>query len=506
MYREYYKTVTTEHIKSLGQFYTPEPIAKFMINWVCEPQIRILYDPAFGLGAFYSAAVDNGFNGNFVANEIDSVSCRYAKENLRGNAPLLLRNRDYFSVWSDKNSYDAVVCNPPYLRFQNVKDRSKIFPALGYLTGKKISGYTNMASAFLLKSVSELKEGGRLAYIMPLEFLNAGYGTVVKEYLLREGTINNIIQIQDEKGAFDSVVTTVCILLFTKSKVSNKVTFSKIENVRDMNIELCSEVSVWEIQPSEKWQKYFNKNFDKISVFKCEGFVPLSMYGKFKRGIATGANEFFTLTYADIEKIGLKKAEYIHCITRSNQIKMPFFTDEMLGKLEKENYKVFLLHLNEEQLSCAAREYVTYGETKGYNNRYLTKNRHPWFSVESRKPSPILLGVFSRNNYKIIRNYTNATNLTCYHGFVFHDESMLKIVDHLFIYLKSELAKKEFLSNRRTYGNNLVKFEPNDLEKILVPNIEQFLLMDDEFIREQLDYIEHHDCLNEKGNDFINCL
>ena len=502
MCREYYKTVTTEHVKSLGQFYTPEPVAKFMVQWVCGVNVETLYDPAFGMGAFYDAAVSNGFKGHFIADEIDVSSYQYIKSHLEESIPLSLRNQDYFSVWDAGNAYDAIVCNPPYLRFQNVKARARIFPALSRLTGEKISGYTNMASAFLLKSISELKDGARLAYIMPLEFLNAGYGTLIKEYLLREGTINNIIQIKDEQGTFDTVITTVCILLFTKGRKEKKVLFSKIENVCDMNIELCAEVHVSDMDASDKWQTYFNG----VPFFKRDGFVPLSAYGKFKRGIATGANKFFTLTQIDIERMGLNPDEYLPCITRSNQIRTPLFTDEMLSRLEERNDKVFLLNLNKEQISGGAKKYVDYGESKGYNNRYLTKNRRPWFSMEAREPSPLLIGVFSRNKYKIIRNYTNAINLTCYHGFTPNGDSVPEIEDKLFIYLKSDLAKKALINNQRTYGNNLAKFEPNDLGQLLVPNIEQFSRMDDAFILRQLDHIRNYDCLSRDGNDFIDHL
>ena len=36
----------------LGQFYTPQPIAKFMAEWVLQNTSKTLLDPAVGLGVF----------------------------------------------------------------------------------------------------------------------------------------------------------------------------------------------------------------------------------------------------------------------------------------------------------------------------------------------------------------------------------------------------------------------------------------------------------------------
>ena len=54
--------------------------------------------------------------------------------------------------------------------------------------------------------------------------------------------------------------------------------------------------------------------------------------------------------------------------------------------------------------SKRAADYIRSGEQRGYNTRFLTKNRNPWYKTERREPAPLLLGVFSRGGYKIIRN------------------------------------------------------------------------------------------------------
>ena len=108
-----------------------------------------------------------------------------------------------------------------------------------------------------------------------------------------------------------------------------------------------------------------------------------------------------------------------------------------------------------------------------FSKPYLTKQRKPWYKLESRLPAPILAGVFNRGRLKVIRNFTNAINFTCFHGFypnLFGD----RYLNRLFVYLISDLGQKILMTNKRQYGNNLDKFEPRDLNEGNCPTIAQF--------------------------------
>ena len=78
------------------------------------------------------------------------------------------------------------------------------------------------------------------------------------------------------------------------------------------------------------------------------------------------------------------------------------------------------------------------------------------------------MGVFSRSGYKIIRNYSSAVNLTCFHGFQ-PNLMGLQYLDHLFLYLSSNAGREIVSMSSRRYGDGLNKFEPNDLNTAFVP-------------------------------------
>ena len=52
-YQEYYQKVGDGHRKKFGQFFTHPDVAQFMTEWVLGSGQKNIYDPAFGLGAFY---------------------------------------------------------------------------------------------------------------------------------------------------------------------------------------------------------------------------------------------------------------------------------------------------------------------------------------------------------------------------------------------------------------------------------------------------------------------
>jgi adenine-specific DNA-methyltransferase len=88
-------------------------------------------------------------------------------------------------------------------------------------------------------------------------------------------------------------------------------------------------------------------------------------------------------------------------------------------------------------------------------------------------PAPILAGVFNRGRLKIIRNFTEAINFTCFHSF-YPDLVGEKYINRLFVYLISEIGQAIVMTNKRKYGGNLDKFEPGDLNECYCPAISQF--------------------------------
>ena len=477
---EYLRDTPIQHRRDYGQFFTPPLVSRLMVQWVLKAEPESILDPAFGLGAFYDEVIRNNpaKKVQFVGYEIDKNIINYFN-NGSGKENLKLNNCDYLETKSA--AFDGIICNPPYMRFQKFLKRHDVLPKIEKQIGKTLIGYSNISSVFLVKALSELNDNGNLAFIMPFEFFNTGYGAEIKKNLVGNRLLKQIIIFSNEKEIFPEVTTTICVLLCKNDGKEEPIKITQVNSADDIaQTTDIGNLYQKQIEPSElpfgkKWNPILLSLFTgKIAT---DGFVRLSAHGAFKRGIATGANKFFALTKTKIEKLKLSDADICECITKSSQIRKLVFTEDEFNRLYDSDKPVCCLNVTSGG-STRARDYIKEGEKLGYHKRYLTKMRSPWYRVEHRQPAPILFGVFNRGRLKVVRNLTTAVNFTCFHSF-YPNMFSEHLINKIFIYFLSDLGQEVIKANKRTYGDNLDKFEPGDLNDCLCPNRNQFEMIDD---------------------------
>lgn len=458
--KEYAGVVGLEHRKRFAQFFTPEAIADFMARWVLDGRKKMdVLEPAFGLGAFSRSLFKQNPKVRVVGYEADETIYNYAAENVaQAGSDVLLYNEDYLRAsWKDK--YDGIICNPPYLKFHDY-DNASLVPLVNEQLGIRLNGFTNLYTLFLLKSISQLRDGGRMAYIVPSEFLNSDYGVEVKRALLRSGVLRHVVVVDFTQCAFDDALTTACILLCHKDGSLSEVRFSHVSDVGQLQASLA-DYSAWaadQLKPGTKWKQYY----EGARSAGYRHLVPFSTFAKVSRGIATGANDYFTFRESKKELYGIPERCLMRCVCHSTDVHGLFFTDDDFQRLSHSDKAVYLFNGCADGADEHVREYISLGEETGADKRYLTASRKPWYAIENRKPSPIWVSVFNRKGLRFVRNIAGVSNLTTFH--CVYDAGVVDI-DVLFGYLVTNVSKEIFMDNSRQYGNGLVKFEPNDLNK-----------------------------------------
>ena len=338
-----------DYRKKFGQYFTPPKVARIMAEWVMKDKPQTILDPAFGLGVFYDEIIKINYSSEveFIGYEIDEHILSYYDPNRNNHLKII--NTDYLEAKT--GTFDGIICNPPYMRFQKFLKRHDVLPKIEKQIGKKLTGYSNIASVFLVKSLSELNDDGSLAYIMPFEFFNTGYGKEIKKSLLQKHLLKHIIIFENEKEIFPDATTTVCILLCKKDdndediKITQIKTEEEIKRLSDINNSYHRQIKTIELPYNKKWSPIILSLFSeqKIPV----GFCRLNMYGLVKRGIATGANEFFALTKSDIKVLKLSENNICKCITKSPQIKKVVFTEDDFLDLYSKNKPVYCLEVKD---------------------------------------------------------------------------------------------------------------------------------------------------------------
>jgi adenine-specific DNA-methyltransferase len=474
--KDYSKIISLEHKKKFAQFFTPFQLASLMADWLLGNQnLKTVLEPAFGLGVFSRALLSKKSDLSIKGFDIDETIFAEAKEIFNDTPNFDLHLEDYmFNDWNNK--YDGVICNPPYFKFHDYENK-KILNEIENRLNIKLNGFTNLYTLFLLKSIYQLTTNGRLAYIIPSEFLNSDYGKLVKSALIKNEILRHIVVFDFEENVFDDALTTACILLCSNDKHSQKVKFSTIKKINDLeliknyisdypfnNID-DSTFNINELEPEKKWRKYYQEQ----NGIRYKNLIPFSSVAKVVRGIATGANEYFTFSKSKANNYGINEKYLLPCICKAVDVKDNFFTKDNFHSLVNSDRQTFLLNAIGSKDENVLK-YIELGEKSGIDKKYLTSCRNPWYSLENRPPSPIWVSVFNRSGLKFIRNEANISNLTTFHCVYPVQNSLFDNVnlDVLFAYLLTDVAREIFEDNCREYGNGLQKFEPNDLNKAMM--------------------------------------
>lgn len=458
----YNEITPPEHRRALGQYFTPPVLARFMTAWACAGAETML-DPAAGNSVFLRAARERYPGLVLTGYEIDPGILDFF-----GNpAGAELVNADYLkSGWED--TWDAVVCNPPYHRFQDVPGRDAVLADIRAHTGVRLSGYTNLYLLFLVKSIAQMSERGRLAYLVPSEFLNARYGTPVKRLLLERRLLRAVIDLPNDAGLFDNAVTTCCILLLDREeKVA--VDFVSLASEEELD-DPCPPrtVAYSDLDPAAKWRGHLRAE----ETAARRNLRPVSDFCRVSRGIATGANAFFCLRRSELERLGLPERCLAPCVCRAPDVKRPVFTMEDWRALAAADRRAYLLDVGRID-DPALEAYIRRGEADGVDRRYLPSKRTPWYAMEQKPPAPIWVCSVGRGGLKLVRNRAGVKALTTFHG-IYVKDGFADDTDLIFAVLLTPAAQELLRENRKMLGNGLEKFQPNDLNAALMPDITIF--------------------------------
>lgn len=459
MYQEtqYHALFPREKIKRFGQYFTPAEIADFMAAWVC-PGAETLLDPAVGNSVFFRATRRCNPACALTGWEIDPEILEFF-----GTVPGSRITQGDFLLSDWTAQYDAILCNPPYNRFQSVENRRAVLDIMERETGIRFSGYTNQYVLFLIKAISQMSPGGRLAFVIPSEFLNAQYGSRVKQLLLERELLRAVVYFH-RVNVFAHSTTTCCILLLDRAP-KREASFLSLQSLSQLaevppcrleDAPAARKIPYSVLETAEKWQPLLQNS----RAPSHRNTVPLKTFCTVTRGIATGDNDFFVFKPSKIAACGLPSACFQSCVCKSADVKTGFLTPETMARLAQQDKPVFLLDAQAAD-APAVRAYLAQGEAQGVHKKYLTSHREPWYAVENRPPAPILISTAVRGQIRVIRNLAGARNLTAFHA-VYPLAPYEKWTNLLFSCLLTPTEQALLRANRKELGNGLEKYQPGD--------------------------------------------
>lgn len=456
-----YESATEKHYrKGHGQYFTPFVIAEEAMKRLELKGEETVIDPGCGTGILAMAILRESASQSIDANTMTYVgvendalltlSAALALERI--GAPkswqVVYANFLLFTLKHLRNmgvsKVDAVIANPPFVRFHRLARRDRLKEKLG------ISKFSGLHSFFLAHSARSLRPS-RMVFILPPEMYMTNYGS---------NLLGKLAQSYD----------------FAKTEIyydsrHHEYTFAQMpsNHVKD---QLVGTIALFQsIAPAG--------GFDHAPYAQRSTGTPdmtLAFFARAHRGISTGANSFFVLTTESVENLGIPPV-YLQKIVppRTGRELLPVVFDEQdWEKLRSLDRPCWLLCLPRQtsprEMPPQVKQYIQTGERQGVHLTPTCSNRNPWYYIRIPPKIPELFFTYVSRRYpRFIYNKARVLNLTNLLGVY------LKLTSNCFSNRMKELV--ELLNEDlrkcideghagRNYVGGLIKFEPKDLERL----------------------------------------
>src|SRR5579884_646823 len=286
-------------------------IARYLADWAIASRghARVL-DPSCGEGVFLKAAGEvlcklgtppSEIGEQLYGVEINQEALQEARRVVAAEpfVPRLVA-ADFASLipptelFGDLGPFDAVVGNPPYVRYQlhtGLARRTAIEAALRQ--GVRLSGLASSWAALLVHAASFLKPDGRLAMVLPAELLTVGYAEPIRGWLRRR--FGSVTLVLFERLQFHDALENVVLLL---AEGAGGCSGFSLHHVRDADdLPPIQRDAASDVTPStdRRWTDLLLPVTQVAAFEDIAGrhFVGLSAYGAPELGTVTGANGYF---------------------------------------------------------------------------------------------------------------------------------------------------------------------------------------------------------------------
>lgn len=460
------ETQTSKKLR--GGYYTPSNIAEYLWNYVkIGDPIRLL-EPAAGDGALIEPINNPYLSIDAVENQKDEAY-KIEKNIQTSNVKVYAEDFFYWFEQNKYNKYDAVLSNPPYIRYQYLTKKqravqSEVLTDNGMHPNRLINAWV----AFVVASISMLKDNGRIGLVIPSDLFQVTYAKELRQYMLRNFVELNIISFK--KAVFPDTEQKFILLLGVKGQNNTKfkhVLVDDIDDLPDLN-----KVSYEPVPDNyEKWSDLVLPANDRKFLFdNKKDWIPFRNIASVEVGITTGANSFFSLTQEQMKDLHCDNAVR-PLLGRSVSVNGLFYNKHSLIRNAEDNQKVWLLDLNGQDymdLSDQLKSYIAAAEKENINAAYKLRIRDIWYKIPSIwVPQAFLLRRIGKLP-KLVINKIDAVSTDTFHRVRLIDNINVNL---LLIAFYSSLSLVYIELAGRSYGGGALEILPGDSSQFKLPAI-----------------------------------
>ncbi|MFO1150982.1 MAG: N-6 DNA methylase [Alsobacter sp.] len=466
--------------KARGAFFTPPILADYIARWAIRRAGDTVFEPSCGDAAFLVPAADrlrrlgapHSLAGQLAGLDIHPASAEAARRRLAAEgAEVHVETGDFFDrpVPEPLFRYDAVIGNPPYVRYQQFGGEARAKSRQAALAqGVRLTGLASSWAAFTIHASEFLKADGRLGLVLPAELLTVNYAAQVRRYLLKRFAFVKLVLF--EELVFPGVLEDVVLLLAEGSGGAPHFEVYQARNLADLD-----RAGAWVgYTPGDgKWTPALLPTA-ALDIYQQltegPGFsTMLEAWGETYLGAVTGNNDFFTLTRPRATELGLAPRELLKISPPgSKHLRGLTFSGRAWDHLAREGKRAFLF-APDACPSPAAKRYIAMGEAQGVQLGYKCRNRTPWWRVPLVERPDLLFTYMNHDRPRLVANDAGVQLLNSLYGVKLFEtvRELGRELLPLACLNSATLLGAEVVG--RAYGGGMLKHEPKEADLLPVP-------------------------------------
>lgn len=447
-----------------GAIYTPPEIVRPMVDWTLAMDPSRVVDAGAGSGRFSLAVSRKAPSIQLIAVDSDPLATILTRAALAvaGHKSALVLNNDYTTVRLPVSTgRTAFLGNPPYVRHHDLTARTKDWgQAAARQMNQPMSGLAGLHAYFFLSTAMMGARGDVGCFVTSSEWLDVNYGAVIRELLLGPLGGSALHVLEPTAAAFQQTATTAAITCFTVGDRPKSMRLRRVKAVNEIDpLAGGRQVSRERLAEARRWTPFI-----RAKVKAPEGYIELGELCSVHRGTVTGSNSVWIREAYDDS---LPSTVLLPSVTRALEL---FAAGDVLAD-SAELRRVVALPEDLDMLDRPEREAVTRfldrAKRAGAADGYVARNRKAWWSVGLREPAPILATYMARRAPAFVRNLAEARHVNIAHGLYPRSPLSKTALDRLAAALRSSVT----VAQGRTYAGGLTKFEPKEMERLLVPDV-----------------------------------
>ncbi len=453
-----------EERREVGAVYTPKAMIDAMLGWAFSNGVpERVVDPGCGSGRFAVAAGNLWPDARIVAIDTDPLATLMTKAALAVHQ--MTDRADVLQASYIEADIPAIrgrtffIGNPPYVRHHGLGSAQKEWlNSTARSMGVKASGLSGLHIYFFIRTLELAKSGDLGVFVTSSEWLDVNYGQALRQLLAGALGGESVHMVDPSALPFDDTMTTASITCFRPGMASGGIRFHRVRSSKDLgDLRKGKLISPEEARSAPKWS-----SAGAPMIIRAKNEIELGEIARVSRGQVTGNNA----AWIDGEHSKLVPDRFkVPCITKAKEL---IEAGRLLGDVASLK-RLIDLPVNLGELTPAERKaiqpFLNWCKREGVPGGYVARHRKAWHAISLYEPAPILCTYMARRAPVFVRNSIGARHINIAHGIYprqqMSEADLMDLVRRLNECVRVEAG--------RTYAGGLTKFEPKEIERIVIP-------------------------------------